>query len=210
MSYDSSNTVGYFDPHEPIAALSGNLPHWRQEDVTYFITFRLADSLPQVKLDLWRRERDDWLARHPEPHDYVLRKDYHERFVERFQKWLDAGYGECVLKRPEVRGVVAEALKHFVDSRYALREWTVMPNHVHVIVTPIAGYDMSDILHSWKSYTANKLNRLLGRSGTLWQKETFDHIVRSPDGLERIEHYIHENPRFLSADQFTLHCLHTK
>ena len=85
-----------------------------------------------------------------------------------------------------------------------------MPNHVHAIVTPIAGYSISEILHSWKSYTANEIHRLLGRTGSLWQKESFDHIVRGPEQLERIERYIHDNPSFLPPDQYTLHCLHTK
>jgi len=53
MTYDPSTTVGYFNPDEPVASLGGNLPHWRQQGVTYFVTFRLADSLPQAKLDQW-------------------------------------------------------------------------------------------------------------------------------------------------------------
>jgi len=113
-----------------------------------------------------------------------------------------------VLARPEVRRLVTDALGHFVDARYVLRDWVVMPNHVHVIVTPIADYTISEVLHSWKSYTAVKIHRLLGRSGVLWQKESFDHIVRSPEQLERIERYIHDNPGGLPQACFTRNCLH--
>ena len=54
-----------FDPSEPIAHLSGNLPHWRQEGTTYFVTFRTADSLPQEKMKQWLAERKTWLLQNP-------------------------------------------------------------------------------------------------------------------------------------------------
>lgn len=202
---DPKTYVGYFDPNEPIGELLGNLPHWRQENVTYFVTFRLADSIPQATLDLWVRERQDWLIRHPEPRTLQARREYYRLFVERFQKWLDAGYGECVLGQSAVREIVAKALKYFDSTRYLLREWVIMPNHVHAIVTPLVGHKLSDIFHSWKSYTANQINRLLKRKYKLWQKEPFDHIIRGPDSLERIERYIHANPRGLAPDRYTLH-----
>src|SRR5215831_6304674 len=94
MSHDSepidpATFIGYFDPHQPVSELQGNLPHWRQEGVTYFVTFRLADSIPQSTLDLWVRQRDDWLRRHSEPRTPELREEYYRLFVERFHRWLD-------------------------------------------------------------------------------------------------------------------------
>jgi REP element-mobilizing transposase RayT len=203
-----ASDVGYFDPEEPVADLSGNLPHWRQEAVTYFVTFRLGDSIPQTKLTLWTRQRQDWLQRHPPPHDRRMRREYHAQFVERFQRWLDGGGGSCVLAQPVVRQSVADAITFFENSRYLLREWVVMPNHVHVVVTPLPGHELSDVLRSWKSYTAKQINRILRRRDGLWHKESFDHIVRGPDQLERIERYIHANPINVRPDQYTLHCLH--
>jgi REP element-mobilizing transposase RayT len=201
--------VGYFDPSQPIENGSGNLPHWRQDGVTYFVTFRLADAIPTRTLDLWRRERIDWLERNPPPHSKRQLVDYHERFVSRYHRWLDAGVGACVLADPGVRQIVCAAMVHFADVRYALREWVVMPNHVHVVISPFAGRELSAILHSWKSFTANEINRRLRRHGSLWQKESFGHIVRSPEQLERIERYIHDNPSGFSADKCTLGCIHT-
>jgi hypothetical protein len=72
----------------------------------------------------------------------------------------------------------------------------------------LGGYELSSIMHSWKSYTAKAINKKLERTGIVWQKESFDHIVRGPDELDRIESYIHDNPRRLPCDRFTLHCLH--
>jgi hypothetical protein len=125
-NYDPSTYIGYFDPTQPIAELLGNLPHWRQEGVTYFVTFRLADSIPEATLQLWLRERDDWLERHPEPQDKLSRQEYYRLFVERFHKWLDGGHGSCVLAQPPVREIVTGALMHFDMVRYVVREWVVI------------------------------------------------------------------------------------
>ena len=77
---------------------------------------------------------------------------------------------------------------------HSLGEYVTMPNHVHGLVTPAAGWDLSDILHSWKSFTANKINRAVGRQGQLWQEETFDRIVRDEEELAAYERYIRGNP----------------
>ncbi|MBS3905935.1 MAG: DUF1156 domain-containing protein [Syntrophaceae bacterium] len=185
----------YFDPNEPIANLAGNLPHWRQEGVSYFVTFRLADSMPQDKLLQWEQEREVWLKEHPEPHDEGTRKEYYRLFPERFQSWLDAGYGECILARPDVKEIVENALRHFQGERYYLDEFVIMPNHVHALVSPLEQSTLSRILQSWKSYTAHRINKQLGRSGQVWQKESFDHIMRSPAQMERVRQYIRDNPK---------------
>ena len=53
---------------------------------------------------------------------------------------------------------------------------------------------MNKVLHSWKSFTAHELNMLLGRRGTVWQDESFEHIVRSAEQLFYFRKYIAENP----------------
>ncbi len=191
-----STQVGYFHKEDPVANMSGNLPHWRQEGVTYFVTFRTADSLPQEKLKLWQSEKETWLAAHPEPHDEETRREFYELFPERLQRWLDNGYGECPLADGRYRTIVEDALRHFDGKRYHLNEYVVMPNHVHVLVSPLGEYGLSDILHSWKSFTANQINKLTGREGAFWQKESFDHIVRSPAQVERIREYIRKHPAY--------------
>jgi valyl-tRNA synthetase len=69
-----------------------------------------------------------------------------------------------------------------------------MPNHVHVIVTPREGYDLSEILHSWKSFSAHAINNLLGQKGQIWQHESYDHIIRNEQALFKIQEYIERNP----------------
>jgi REP element-mobilizing transposase RayT len=205
--YDFPREFGYFRPEDAVGNLEGNLPHWRQEGVTYFVTFRLADSLPQVKLLEWLSERDLWLASHPKPWDACTTSAYHKRFTARIEKWLDAGHGSCALARSNVRSVVANALRHFNGVRYGLDAWVVMPNHVHTVVTPLTDCGLSAILHTWKSFTAHAIGKLLPDwRGPFWQKESFDHIVRGPDHLERFRIYIADNPRGLAADTYTLCC----
>ncbi len=190
---DAASTIGYFDYDEPTGTLSGNLPHWRQDSVTYFVTFRTADSLPQEKLRQWLAEKEQWLDQHPEPLDENLKKEFYRLFPERLQYWLDSGYGKCLLGYPSYREMVEGALRHFNGQRYMLDEFVVAPNHVHVIVTPTGENSLSEIVHSWKSFTANQINHKAALNGAFWQKESFDHIVRRPEQLEKIRQYIRDH-----------------
>jgi REP element-mobilizing transposase RayT len=190
---DGDATV-FFDPFAPVEIRHRNLPHWTQAGVTYFVTFRLADSLPQEKLEQLRSEREHWLKTHQKPLSNSDKKEYRRLFAQKVEDWLDAGIGQCVLREPHAAKIVADALRHFDGKRYKLGEWVVMPNHVHVLVTPYEGFELVDILHSWKSFTANEINTLMKSSGRVWQHESYDHIVRSEEELARIEQYIIENP----------------
>jgi len=188
-----------FDPNQPVGHLSGNLPHWRQEGRTYFVTFRTADSLPQEKLDQWLTQRAEWLRSNPEPHSEAQRGEYWESFPARYHHWLDQGYGSCVLKRPRLQAIIENALGYFGGERYQLDEFVVMPNHVHALVTPLGKHLLSSIIHSWKSFTASQINAALGQHGAFWQKESFDHIVRSTGSLEKFRQYIRDNPKIVVA-----------
>lgn len=102
--------------------------------------------------------------------------------------------GSCVLKRPEIAQIVQDALLHFEGQRYHLATWCIMPNHVHVVVQPMGEHRLQDILHSWKSFTATKINSLLDRKGTLWERESFDHLIRRPEHAEHFVRYTEYNP----------------
>jgi len=183
-----------FDPSTPVAHYGRYLPHWRQLGASYFVTFRLGDSVPSVKLKQWEHELKAWLEKHPEPHSEADRLEYHQQFSERFQQWLDAGEGECVLKNPEASAIVEKALRHFDGERYVLGHYVIMPNHVHALVRPLGDALLAEITHSWKSFTAHEINGLLNRNGSLWQPESFDCLVRNEAQLEKFSAYIRENP----------------
>lgn len=95
---------------------------------------------------------------------------------------------------PEERGIVASVIEHFDGKRYNLEAYVVMSNHVHVLVEPLEDYILQDIFHSWKSFTANTLQKKFGRKGSVWQDEYFDRIVRDEDELIEKAQYILNNP----------------
>ena len=183
-----------FNPNTPIGKSGRHLPHWKQEGCTYFVTFRLADSIPRGKLIQWQVELREWLSRHPEPRTSEQVLEYAELFAERFHRWLDDCMGECWLRQPKISAMVEEALRFFDGQRYWLGQFVVMPNHVHCLVRPLGKHTLSSILHSWKSFTAKKINAALERGGNVWQDESFDCIVRDASQLEQFSCYIQENP----------------
>jgi REP element-mobilizing transposase RayT len=186
--------MAFFNPEAPLIIHRGKLPHWRQEGAIYFVTFRLADSLPHAELEWLRREKELWFRLNPEPHTDNQQREYHVRFTQTVDRWLDAGYGRCILARPDCKVIMESSLLHFDGVRYELGEFVVMPNHVHAIVAPIGEHQLTSILHSWKSFTAHEFNRLLISSGPVWRHESFDHIIRSPEHLAKFETYIRNNP----------------
>jgi REP element-mobilizing transposase RayT len=205
-------TFDLFDSRQPYAVLWRHLPHWEQPGATYFITWRTADSLPVAVLQAWITERDEWFRRHglpvvrslrdrtsghsvtgprvPEP----LRANYRAFVAERWEAQLDRCEGECLLRRPELAEIVADSLLHFDGERYAMGDFVVMPNHAHLLVCLPGEDQLLRQCRSWKKFTATRINKRLGRRGEFWQDESFDHLVRSPDELERFRLYIAENP----------------
>ena len=124
------------DKSAPIEKTRRNLPHWRQAGCMYYVTFRLADSLPQTLLKQWQADRALWLKLNPRPWSVAALREYARRFQGPVEKWLDAGHGSCALRDPAKGAVVAGALHHFDGERYALDAFVVMPNHVHALVVP--------------------------------------------------------------------------
>lgn len=156
-----------------------NLPHWHKEDAIYWITFRLADSIPAHKQTTWTQQRNHWLSLHPKPWSEALWKEYHLRFGRRFEKWLDAGYGTCALRKTDLRKKVVGVLMRFHGERHLLHQGVIMPNHVHLLLEPFLKENLSLILRGMKGTSSRACNQTLGRSGKFWMAESYDHIVRS-------------------------------
>lgn len=175
----------------------GRLPHWEREGGTYFVTWRLADSLPAKVRDQIARERDDIVltAKHLKRDLTAAERERLEALhTEKIEALLNAGYGECHLKRVDCAAVVADTLLKFDGQRYDLHAWCVMPNHVHVVFQARPGCALADVLHSWKSYTAKACNKLLGRTGTFWMDESFDRLIRDETEFGRFVEYTLQNP----------------
>lgn len=159
----------------------GYLPHLDDEEKIQFVTFRLADSMPQSFL-----EACDGALHRGEINDRDRRR--------RIEDYLDQGYGACWLRIPSVARMTEETLRHFDGQRYRLLAWCVMPNHVHVLAEMMAGFPLEGVVHSWKSFSAHETNKLLGRRGRVWQPEGFDRYIRDVVHLDRTIGYIEENP----------------
>jgi REP element-mobilizing transposase RayT len=193
-----------FQPFDREAERTGyarHLPHWQQSGCTYFVTFRLGDSIPKARLDDWLRERAQWLrSRGLQTVDQVERlpateqRIFRRLFTRKMHELLDAGHGACALRDPRFAEIVANALRYFDGERLALEDFVIMPNHVHALLTPFAEWPLEKLLHSVKRFSAREINRLRGAEGALWQEESFDHIVRSEAQLEFFREYIRENP----------------
>ena len=183
------------DAELPLRVYERRLPHWRQPGATYFVTFRLGDSLPQEKLRLLRQIRTDWSKKNPEPQEESRWVELARDISTQAEKWLDEGVGRCVLREPGVAGVLARVMHHLQNEYYFLSCYCVMPNHCHVVVRPYPGHELEKIPGLWKGNSAVEINRHLGRSGALWAQESYDRIVRDAEHLFRVVQYIGNNPR---------------
>jgi REP element-mobilizing transposase RayT len=150
----------------------GYLPHFDSPETVQFVTFRLADSLPAK----------------------VAAMLHHEANVHNVDRELDVGLGACWLTSPEIASLVQDALLHFDGARYRLLAWCLMPNHVHVVIEIIDGHSLTDIVHSWKSFTARRANQQLGCSGSFWHPDYFDRYMRNEEHLARTVDYVELNP----------------
>ena len=161
----------------------GYLPHFDGREITQTINLRLSDSLPKAILKKWERE----LAESPSASvEAVLRR--------RIEHYLDQGYGSCCLKDNRVAATVQESLLHFDDQRYRLWAWVLMPNHVHILMTPHRSWSLSEIMKSFKSYTSHEANKILGRSGKFWMEDYFDRYIRDEKHFASAITYIENNP----------------
>jgi len=184
----------FFNPYAETRETENRLPHWQQTDAVYFITFRLRDAVPAHLRSQWESEREIWLRFHPEPWGSEVESEYHKRFSGAIERWLDAGHGSCVLRRPDCTKIVAEAIRYFDGERLAMISTIVMPNHVHAVFVQNSEHPLEKLIRSWKPYTARKINELHGRTGGLWQRDYFDRLVRDEQHLANCVRYIRRNP----------------
>ncbi len=161
----------------------GYLPHFEGPDAIQHVTFHLADSLPAHIL----AELDQELSQLP--HD--------EQKPERRRKidaLIDAGYGGCILREPEIAQLMQTAFLRFHSERYELLAWVVMPNHIHVLIKPLQTWTTATIVASSKKFTARKFRQHRPSTQPVWHREYWDRYIRTETHLQRVIAYIHDNP----------------
>ncbi len=210
--------MGQFD-YQPV--YRRNLPHFQPPGAAFFVTFRLAGSLPKNVVRQWDRERQ-WLAHLSETnvtHYDQVKRDFERWWFKKFELVLDgATVGPVWLNDERVASKVAESL-HYRDGKvYRLDAFTIMSNHVHTVIKPLPldeskstlselgpaknelqshhseYYSLAAIMQSLKGYTAHEANQLLDREGEFWAHESYDHCIRDADEWQRIVAYVLNNP----------------
>jgi len=154
------------------------LPHWEAVGEPLFVTFRLFGSLPANRVF---------------PPQRVATSGQAFRAMDRL---LDSGrIGPLYLQRPEIAAIVESALRQgqVRFQRYELHSFVIMPNHVHMLITP--NVVATRWLGPLKGFSSHQANRVLGTPGrAFWQDESYDHLVRSDTEFERIRICIEQNP----------------
>ena len=198
-----------FSEHRALRIYQRNLPHWRQEGCTYFVTFRLGDSIPAGVRRQWEHEQALWLRARGIEYDGPRgrwrselerlrtreRFQFEKHFNQKVQACLDRGLGECWLQRYACARALRDEILQADGETHHVGDFVIMPNHVHLLTTPIAGHELETILKGIKGKSAIECNKLVGRSGRLWQPESYDRIVRDLEQLVFYRQYIADNPK---------------
>lgn len=175
-----------------------NLPHWEAAGAIYHVSFHLADSVPQTQLEIWRDERTR-LSELAKTEGRAMTQDEVEIlksvFDEHVEHYLASGYGSCLLHRSEVAEALRKTICKANGEKYALHEWCIMPNHVHIIVGGFTNLaPLHDVLRTWKSASAHRINRLLERTGKVWHRDAYTRIIRNREEYSRQMSYVWNNP----------------
>ena len=161
----------------------GYLPHFDGTAVSQFITLHLADSIPQKIIRRWEEELQ-----------YMKERPRRAWLEKRIHKYLDQGYGNCLLGDPRIANIVQDSLLFLGKTKCKIFSWVIMPNHVHTLLKRSDDVELEQILQSFKSYTAHEANKLLSRKGQFWFPEYFDRRIRNEKHFCNTLKYIENNP----------------
>ncbi|GAB4494364.1 MAG: transposase [Saprospiraceae bacterium] len=179
------------------------LPHFQPAEATFFVTFRLAGSIP---VEVIRRLRENYeLIQKGILEQKDLTEKERRELVYAEQKRLFAATDDFLdmnpnepywLREREVAEIVEEAMHYRDEKQYDLHAFTIMPNHVHMMMTLLPDAPvLFKVMQHLKKNSAIKANRFLNRTGLeFWEEESYDHIVRDESEFYRILNYILRNP----------------
>ena len=180
-----------------VQVCEGNsLPHWELKQAVYHVCFRLHDSVPRHVLQKWEEEKQE-LAKKLSTNAGIMTDDEISALKhlgsERIEKYLDAGCGTCVLRDKRIADVVTSTLKHSDGCQYRLLAYGLMPNHVHVMMQLGGSVELTTVVQAWKSVSSHRINGLLRRTGTLWQPDYYNRIIRSEEEFRNQLNYVYGN-----------------
>ncbi|MEO7995160.1 MAG: transposase [bacterium] len=153
----------------------GYLPHALGLGHIHMITTRLHDALPPRHSAYW---------------DRLTEAASDAERMRAIQSSLDQGYGSCALGRPDVARIVWDSLFRFQHERYVIHAAVLMPNHAHLVISPMDDRPLWRTIGQWKGYSALEVNRLLGRIGPFWQRDFYDRAIRDEAHFNRACTYV--------------------
>ncbi len=194
------------------------LPHYTPIGGTFFVTFRIQDAVPLAVMQALQWEYSRSVKSIQTSGESPGRKRqllYSARYAyfRSFDRHLDAsGNDRCFFRDPAIAQHMVDHLHAFDGELYDLRAFCIMPNHVHLLIS--LGIQLVDqqnfylaadelacsylplhkVMQRVKGGSARTLNQALGRSGKLWQKDSYDHFVRNSRAYDNILYYILYNP----------------
>ena len=202
-----------------------NLPHYQPEGYSFFITSRLAGTLPKSVYNRIKYEYEMNLITLSAYRDQKIKKEKYSEIRYRkfisYENILDScKYSYKWLSEERIAKVVKDAIFYYENKRYELIAFTIMPNHIHLVIFPIVErksslarridlkpvsaedqsesgdslYIVTKIMQDLKKFTAREANKILKRSGKFWQNESYDHVIRDKEELNRIVKYVMKNP----------------
>jgi REP element-mobilizing transposase RayT len=176
--------------HKGIYQRQNSPPHWDFADSVQAITFRLADSLPKEVIESWKKELEAVLSNPDSTISLKAQIDLHRRIA----LYEDAGHGSCLLANPEVAKIIQASFISNHGVTYKLIEWTIMPNHIHILIRLLNETPLGSIIQKWKGGSSIQINNLLQRTGPLWAADYHDRYIRDHDHLQNAIAYIRNNP----------------
>lgn len=178
-----------------------NLPHWHPANAEFFITVRLANSLPKIAAKKLKAEQK--ILRNSNINPSQIQRT----IFRKYEQLLDnSDSGPTWLSKSKIADLVKESIHHRDKKIYDLYCFCIMPNHVHMVFKINKDNDLkkhgsrnqptllTKVLKELKRYTAREANKLLNLEGQFWQHESFDRVIRNNEELERTIAYTLNNP----------------
>lgn len=171
------------------------LPHWQPAEEFFFITYRLAGSLP-IEVINSLKENYTYQKSLPDNQSLEKREELRQEYFEAFENELEKNLNEPHwLKNERVAKIVMDSLLFNNNKHYILWCACIMSNHAHILLLTIKGSPLLNvILQNHKKFTAVQGNKVLGRSGPFWAEESFDTIIRNNAHFFRAVNYCIQNP----------------
>ena len=178
------------------------LPHFYKGHSCFFITFRLADSLPQhIILDLQKKMNEEIynLRSTNKTVKQLEIENIKNKYFKKFDHQLNNfPYGLCVLKDEFIAQILYDKILSYHNVYYDLKCLSIMPNHVHLLLSTLGNSEIPQVgkwLQLIKGGSSYLINKALNTSGNLWAKESFDRYIRNELHYRNSFYYTVNNPK---------------